>query len=172
MADARTDIIYFQTVEDRPAKSLLSVIYDHSIPKSIIASDSYSSYSKIYRLHDENIEHKMVNHSLNFVYPVTITHTNKIESLWNKGKIKFKDLRGCNRLYNQSYLDEFMWQHNNNFHQFQVFNKGQPIRTTAKLANINNRSIIINNRENIAPETVSNDENEPKSTNRARVLSF
>jgi hypothetical protein len=65
--------------------------------------------------------------------------------------------------------------YSNNFHQFQVFNKGQPIRTTAKLANINNRSIIINNRENIAPETVSNDENEPKSTNRARgpvVLEF
>jgi hypothetical protein len=98
MADARTDIIYFQTVEDRTAKSLLSVIYDHSIPKSIIASDSYSSYSKIYRLHDENIEHRMVNHSLKFVDPVTKTHTNKIESLWNKGKIKFKDMRGCNRV--------------------------------------------------------------------------
>ncbi len=65
--------------------------------------------------------------------------------------------------------------YSNNFHQFLDFNQEQPIRTTATLANLNNRSIIINNRENIAPETVSDDENEPKITNRARgpvILEF
>jgi hypothetical protein len=86
MVDARTDIIYFQTVEDRTAKSLLSVIYDHSIPKSIIASDSYSSYSKIYRLHDENIEHRIVNHSLNFVDPVIKPIQTKLSLCGTKGK--------------------------------------------------------------------------------------
>jgi hypothetical protein len=121
--DARTDIIYFQTVEHMTAKSLLSVIYDHFIPKSIIASDSYSLYSKINRLPDENIEQRMVNHSLKFLDPVTKIHTNKIESLWNNEKIKFKDMRGCNRFYNQSYLDEFMWQHNNKIKREETFEK-------------------------------------------------
>jgi hypothetical protein len=39
------------------------------------------------------------------------------------GKIKFKDMRGCNRLYIQSYLDEFMWRHNNKVSRHDAFNK-------------------------------------------------
>jgi hypothetical protein len=123
MVDVKLNRIYFECVPDRTAKTLLSIIYDHVFPKTIINSDCYSSYNKINRLHEETVEHKTVNHTYNFVDPESSTHTNKIESLWNVGKIKFKDMRGCNRLYIQSYLDEFMWRHNNKVSRHDAFNK-------------------------------------------------
>ena len=123
MVDVKLNRIYFECVPDRTAKTLLSIIYDHVFPKTIINSDCYSSYNKINRLHEETVEHKTVNHTYNFVDPESSTHTNKIESLWNVGKIKFKDMRGCNRLYIQSYLDEFMWRHNNKVSRHDAFKK-------------------------------------------------
>jgi hypothetical protein len=32
-------------------------------------------------------------------------------------------MRGCNRLYIQSYLDEFMWRHNNKIKREETFDK-------------------------------------------------
>ena len=43
--------------------------------------------------------------------------------LWNSGKIKFKEMRGCSRLYIQSYLDEFLWRHNNKVTRHEAFIK-------------------------------------------------
>ncbi len=103
----------------------------------------------------------------NFVSSITEFNTGKSIST-NSGNL---NQSGCLNILN----DQMNRSYSNNFHQFQDFNQEQPIRTTATLANLNNRSIIINNRENIAPETVSDDENEPKITNRTRgpvVLEF
>jgi transposase-like protein len=123
IVDVKLNRIFFECVPDRTAKTLLSIIYDHVFPKTIINSDCYSSYNKINRLHEETVEHDTVNHTYNFVDPESSTHTNKIELLWNVGKIKFKDMRGCYRLYIQSYLDEFMWRHNNKVSRHDAFNK-------------------------------------------------
>ena len=64
-----------------------------------------------------------MNHTHNFVDPELSTHTNKIESLWCVGKGKFKDMRGCNRMYIQSYLDELVWRHNNKLSRHEAYNK-------------------------------------------------
>lgn len=74
-------------------------------------SDCWASYAKISKLTE--FKHQTVNHSYNFLDPDTGTCTNRIESLWNASKHKFKDMRGCNRTYIQSYLDEFVWRFNN-----------------------------------------------------------
>lgn len=57
-----------QTVRDREAETLLSIIYDKCKPGTTIYSDCWSSYNKISKLRD-SYEHKTVNHSVNFVDP-------------------------------------------------------------------------------------------------------
>ncbi|CAF0934340.1 unnamed protein product [Brachionus calyciflorus] len=113
LIERNTKKCYVQVVKDRTAQTLLSVIYEHVLPGTIIYSDQWSAYNKISMLHENSIVHQTVNHSLNFVDPTTFTCTNQIESLWNKIKVKFREMRGCQRLLIQSYLDEFMWRQNN-----------------------------------------------------------
>ena len=49
----------------------------------------------------------MVNHSENFVDPVTAAHTNTIEGFWSKVKKKLKRMSGTFRDKPAGYLDEF-----------------------------------------------------------------
>ncbi|CAF1158524.1 unnamed protein product, partial [Brachionus calyciflorus] len=103
------------------AETLLAIIYEHVIPGSIIYSDQWAAYNKIGLLHDSNIRHQTVNHSIHFVDPLSFTCTNKIESLWNIVKVRFRDMRGCNKMYIQTYLDEFMWRWNNGLSRSEVY---------------------------------------------------
>ncbi|CAF1088466.1 unnamed protein product [Brachionus calyciflorus] len=103
---------YLQVVPNREAETLLSIIYDKCLPGSIIYSDCWSSYNKISQL--QYYQHQTVNHSYNFIDPDSGACTNRIESLWNSSKYRFKDMKGCKRAYIQSYLDEFIWRFNNN----------------------------------------------------------
>ncbi len=73
--------------------------------------NEWSSYSKISQL--KEFEHKTVNHSYHFVDPESGAYTNGIEGAWTQLKRKLKDMNGCSRLYLQSYIDEFLWRHNN-----------------------------------------------------------
>jgi len=51
-----------------------------------------------------------VNHSLNFVEPVTGVATNHVEVMWQRAKTKFKAQHGSsNREMIPDYLAEFMW---------------------------------------------------------------
>lgn len=61
---------------------------------------------------DKDYEHRLVNHSLNFVARDG-TNTNSIESAWKSAKTQFKRIQGVSRLNLQSYLDEHCWRLNN-----------------------------------------------------------
>ncbi len=111
---------YLTMVPNRKSETLLRVIYDHVQPRSVIISDSWSSYRKLSSL---RFDHQTVNHSYNFLDPDTGAHTNKIEGLWSQAKRKFKEMNGCSRAHLQSYLDEFVWRTNNGFSRPDAFDE-------------------------------------------------
>ena len=63
-------------VPNRKAETLLAIIYDHVEKGSTIISDSRSSYNKIAQFKD--FSHLTVNHSCQFLDPITGAHTNNI----------------------------------------------------------------------------------------------
>ena len=55
--------------------------------------------------------HQTVNHSVNFVDPVTGVHSQHAESNWSVAKDKFKKMKGnTNPNFLQEYLKEFIWR--------------------------------------------------------------
>lgn len=100
---------YMELVPDRSAATLLPIIQAHVAPGTIIHSDEWSAYHRVGSL--PNVAaHETVNHSIEFVNPTTGTHTQNIESYWNRSKLKLKRMRGCLATELPSYLDEFMWR--------------------------------------------------------------
>lgn len=98
-----------QIVPDRRATTLLPIIQSHVQPGTTIHSDCWRAYNNVSALPNVS-SHQSVNHSLNFVDPVTGVHTQHIESYWNRVKIKLKRMRGVTEEQLSSYLDEFMWR--------------------------------------------------------------
>ena len=100
---------FVQIVPDRRAVTLLPIIQAHVQPGTVIHSDCWASYRRVSSL--TNVaSHSTVNHSIEFVNPVTGAHTQHIESYWNRIKIKLKRMRGVTEDQLPSYLDEFMWR--------------------------------------------------------------
>ena len=50
--------------------------------------------------------------------PSTGTHTQNVESYWNRVKQKFKRMKGCHGHQLPSYLDDFMWHGGDSFITF------------------------------------------------------
>ena len=85
---------YMEVVSSRDAATLLPIIQAHTAPGTIIHSDQWSAYSRVASL--PNVaSHSVVNHSLHFVDPATGTHTQNIESYWDRVKRRFKYMKGC-----------------------------------------------------------------------------
>ncbi|CAF0725430.1 unnamed protein product [Brachionus calyciflorus] len=80
--------VYLEVVPNREAQTLLAIIYEKVLSGTTIMSDCWSSYDKI----------------------INGACTNRIESLWNSSKHRFKDMRVTKRSEIQSYLDEFIWR--------------------------------------------------------------
>lgn len=100
---------YMEIVPQRDAATLLPIIQAHTLPGTIIHSDEWAAYRRVASL--PNVaSHDTVNHSVEFVNSTTGTHTQSIESYWNRSKIKFKRMKGCHASVLPSYLDEFMWR--------------------------------------------------------------
>ena len=54
--------------------------------------------------------HQSVNHTMHFVDPLTVAHTNYVENYWKNLKIKFKAMSGTDRELIPSYIDEHNWR--------------------------------------------------------------
>ena len=96
---------YMEVVSSQDAATLLAIIQAHTAPGTKIHSDQWSAYSGV-----ASLPHSVVNHSLHFVDPGTGTHTQNIENYWDRGKRRFKYMKGCDETELPSYLDEFMWR--------------------------------------------------------------
>ena len=98
-----------EIVNSRNAATLLPIINSHTAPGSVVHSDMWAAYRQVQNL-PPVAAHHTVNHSRNFVDPVTGVHTQAIESYWNRVKTKLKRMKGCHAHQLGSYLDEFMWR--------------------------------------------------------------
>ena len=70
-------------------------------------SDQWHSCNKVGAL--PGMTHGTVNHSLFLVHPVTGAHTQKVESIWNRVKVKLKRMKGVEKVMLPGNLDELMW---------------------------------------------------------------
>ena len=98
---------YMEIVQTRDAATLLPIIQQHVAPGTIIHSDQWRAYRRVAAL-PNMASHSTVNQSVSFVDPVTGTHTQHIESYWNRTKLKLKRKKGCHSHQIAGYLDEFM----------------------------------------------------------------
>lgn len=101
---------FLYAVRDRTAATLLSVIRECINPGTTIMSDLWASYQGISNIRGFNFTHLTVNHSENFVNPVTGAHTQKVESMWSSAKRRNRRECGTHRKMLDSYLCEFMWR--------------------------------------------------------------
>ena len=103
--------VYIEQVSNRRSETLLQIVEDHVIEGSIIQSDQWPGYSRIRS--DYRWILRSVNHSENFVDPLTGVHTQNIESCWNRIKLLIKSSKGlCGHLLDD-FLAEVMWKFNN-----------------------------------------------------------
>ncbi len=79
------------------------------IPGTEIWTDEWRSYRGICNLPGGYV-HGTVNHSQNFVDPITGVCTNSVEAYWMRAKRKFKNTSGTVEAMIPSNLDEFMFR--------------------------------------------------------------
>ena len=103
-----------EVVQRRDAATLLLIITAHTAPGSIIHSDTWSAYSRVQNI-PSVAAHNMVNHSRNFVGPVSYQCTySEHPKLLEPGQDQVKkDERLPCSAHQLSYLDEFMWREHN-----------------------------------------------------------
>ena len=70
-------------VEKRDAATLVPIIQEYIRPGTIMYSDELRAYSQVHTL---GYEHRTVNHSRNFVDPITGAHTQGVVSMWSQTK--------------------------------------------------------------------------------------
>jgi len=64
----------------------MPIIIEQVAAGTSIITDEWRSYQRL----DLTFQHMTVNHSINFVDPNTLAHTNTIESSWGKIKTRNK----------------------------------------------------------------------------------
>ena len=97
------------TVPKRDEDNLLPIIQSWCPAGSIINSDCWAAYNNI---PNYGYAHCTVNHSENFVDPITNEHTQRIESLWRQCKL-FLQLHYYNKFSElEKYIAEWCFRYN------------------------------------------------------------
>jgi len=111
-------------VPDRKSETLFKIIEDNILPGTRIISDQFVSYHIIdSQPHPQAYYHETVNHSKNFVDPISGAHTQKIERLWRELKRTKHRYYGVARNHTDLHLAEFLWRYRNIKDKSQSFNK-------------------------------------------------
>ena len=105
--DTQTKAGFMVPVDRRDAATLLPIIQQFILPLTTIVSDLWGAYNTVGNLGYARLT---VNHSVNFVDPLTFAHTNAVENFWMRSKFRSKKERGTSANLLPSYLQEFMWR--------------------------------------------------------------
>ena len=97
-----------EVVDRRDAQTLLPIVQRVCLPGTIIYSDQWAGYQQLQEV--TGLQHRQVNHSVNFVNPANGVHTQAIEGYWSKHKNRLKQLKGLHRPHMVSHLAECMWR--------------------------------------------------------------
>lgn len=120
--DVQTKVGVLVFVDDRSADTLLPLIRRYTLPGTTIHSDEWRAYTNIVNLPVmPRYVHHTVNHSRNFVDPVTGACTNRVEAMWKRAKSKFKEMNGTTEKMVPAYLDEFMWRQRHDGNALEAF---------------------------------------------------
>lgn len=106
-------------VQDRSAATLMPIITAQIRPGSTVISDQWQAYNGIGGV--PGLTHQTVNHSVNFVDPVTGANTQRIERSWKAAKERNKRQNGTHRHMLDSYMCEYMWRNRVKVQAFNVF---------------------------------------------------
>ena len=82
-----------ETLQQRNATTLLPIINAHVAPGTVVHTDKWAAYRRVGLLPNVS-SHSTVNHFVTFVDPATSTHTQTVESYWNKCNGKLKRMKG------------------------------------------------------------------------------
>ena len=104
-----TSEAFMVEVTDRSASTLLPIIKKFIKPGTTIISDEWRAYS---RLTTMGMAHQTVNHSINFVDPVSGAHTQNIECTWSNVKqmMRKKCVMHTREDLFPTYLQEYLWR--------------------------------------------------------------
>ena len=110
IVDCHNSRVFMKIVKDRSESTLLPIVISYVNNKSLIYSDSWSSYNNLYLY---GYRHYKVNHSTHFVHPISGAHTQKIESLWRSCKDFIRQRRPKSRANYELLIHEWCYRHNN-----------------------------------------------------------
>ena len=110
--DRDTRECFVVPVDRRDAATLLPIIHQYILPGTTIYSDQWRAYNAISNGNygPDRYIHQTVNHSVNFVDPTTLVHTQNIENMWMVAKMNKKNQMGQHRSLLNTHLAEFMWR--------------------------------------------------------------
>lgn len=101
-------IIY---IPNRSCQTLESAILKHVLPGTEIWTDCWRGYANLNNLDGVSpYVHKTVNHSRNFVDPITGVCTNYVEGYWSSFKQYLRRLGVMQSPMLLEYIDQFMWR--------------------------------------------------------------
>ena len=109
--ERRTGLCFLQKVPDRRRETLENLIKQWILPGTLIISDGWASYANIENIDGGIYQHEVILHQENFVDELyDDIHTQNIENLWMRMKMKIRRQYGTIKRLLSSYMGELMWR--------------------------------------------------------------
>lgn len=105
-----TSNIFIQCVDNRTKATLGELIKDVIAEDTLIFSDEWPAYMSFFGEDNSPYAHLSVNHSENFVDPLTQAHTQNIECVWGRMRRHLRSKNYRNKDFLKFYLDEFCFK--------------------------------------------------------------